>query len=488
MIKQFIKDAGIYGITGILSKGIAIFLVPVYTKILTPNDYGIIDLVAVIYSIVAISVPLEISQAVARFLADDRDNPSYIKQVSSIGLFITLIAFSIFFLVGFMFKEKLTLWIFEDGNLEKTFVIALLHMFFTGLFYFVQNQLKWTLKPLKYSITSIVYIIVNFTFSILFVVILKVGLIGVFYAYLIAGTTGFLLGFYFSNENYSFSIHFPTTKKMLAFSLPLVPSGVSVFFINTGQRIMIKGLMELSDLGLFAVARKIASILGIGFQSIQNSIIPLVYQNMDKSKTPKDMATIFRFMVFFLLLFFVLISLFSKELLIVMTTPAYYNAYKIIPLLVLAECFVGLQRTFSVGLSIAKKTKILAYINILGSIVSLIISFVFIYYFGIMGAAIAYLIQSIVITIIQITFSQKFFFVQYPIKSSFFTMLFSIVIITIGLFFIADLQIVFQVLIKLLLLTFFILASIKYSHLINPNEIGLIFSKIKTGLRGKDDQ
>ena len=102
-------------------------------------------------------------------------------------------------------------------------------------------------------------------------------------------------------------------REMLKFSLPLVPSSVGVIFINVAQRIMIKGIMSLTDLGLFGVSSRLSSIISIGFQSIQGAITPLIYQNSDDKNTPANLTYIFRFLTFFLIIAFTGISLFASE-------------------------------------------------------------------------------------------------------------------------------------------------------------------------------
>lgn len=483
MIKQFVKDTGIYGISGLLSKGIAIFLVPVYTKILTPNDYGIIDVVAVIYSIVAVTVPLEISQAVARFLADERNNILHVRKVSSIGFFLTLFSFLVFGISSFLFRDRLTILVFEDIKYTNLFNVVILNMFFTGLFYFVQNQLRWTLKPVKYAITSIFYIILSLGFSILFVVVLRVGINGVFYSYLIASISAFAVGYYYTRKDYTFSFDRKIANRMLRFSLPLVPSGVGVYFLNTGQRILIKGLMTFADLGVFAVAKKITSLLNMGFQSVQNSIIPLVYQNINGKTTTSDLAKIFRYLTFFLLLFIITISLFAREILIIMTAPAYLDAYKIVPMLLIAEGFIGLQRTFSVGLSVAKRTDIQATITIVGSVVSIAISYLFIYFHGLVGAAGAYLLQSIILFIIQLLYSQKYYHVRYEWKSASYGLLYTLLVILICNYGLMSLNTFFSITIKVLFIVGYFYLSIIHFNLLTKKELSALTYKISRKIK-----
>jgi len=436
MIKQFIKDTGVYGIAGLISKGVSFFLLPLYTRVLTPADYGIIDILAVFYSIVAVTLPLEITQAVARFLADrkstDLDKDSNTILVSTVGLFITLFSFGLFLILGLLFNKPLAQLILEDSSESNIFTIATIYMFSTGLFYFFQNQLRWTLKSKIYAFLSVVYTILSISGTILFVLILKSGVIGVFYAYLVAGIISAGMGWYFTRENYGFYFSFAKMREMLKFSLPLVPSSVGVILINVAQRVMIRGTMSLADLGLFGVGSRISSIITIGFQSVQGAITPLIYQNSNNKNTPENLSYIFRFLTFILIITFTGISLFSHEIILILTAPAFHASYILVPFLVLAECFTGIQNAFTPGMAIAKRTDIIAYINISGAVFALVLSYFLIRNFGILGAAIAMLIQRFSMFIVQMYYSQKFYFVYYPFKKVIQSLVIAIVIIFTG--------------------------------------------------------
>jgi len=70
MVKRFLRDSVVYSLSTFISRGISFFLIPIYTRVFSPEDYGIIDIMAIFASIIHLTVALEISQSVARFFAD----------------------------------------------------------------------------------------------------------------------------------------------------------------------------------------------------------------------------------------------------------------------------------------------------------------------------------------------------------------------------------------------------------------------------------
>lgn len=435
MIKRFIKDFSIYGFTGILSKGIAFFLVPFYTRIFTPNDYGIIDLLAIVAQLVSVTFPLEITQAVARFLADDNGSKRNTDLVSSVGFLFTIIALSLFLLIALPFTNYWTVLLLDDIEYKFIFQLAVINMFFSGLYYFVQNQLRWILKPIKYSIVSITYVATTIPLTILLVLVFDLKLVGVFYAKIAGAVTSFFLGWYFSKENYYFIFSYKKFRQMLEFSLPLVPSSVAVFLINSAQKIFIKALMSLSDLGLYGVGSRLASIINVGFQNVKTALIPIIYQNHEGKNTPSGISKLFNWMTYLLLLMIVSISVFSQEIIRVLTTPAYYSSYILVPFLLVDVSIKGLTESFTPGLAISKKTKIIAILNIFGAIISIGMSYTLIKIFGLIGAAIAVLLRSLVIFIVQLTYSQKYYPIPYKMKKIIFSFTSSIPFIIAGMLF-----------------------------------------------------
>ncbi len=230
MLRQLVKDTGIYGITGFISRGVSIFLVPFYTRVLTPNDYGIIDIIAVVGAIVSLTVPLEITQAVARFYADGSANDEYKINVASTGLCFTIFAFVAFSAAWHISASWLAAAILGNASLTVIMRVASLGMFTNALYYCVQNQLRWRLEPGRFSIVSLCYTAVTIVVTIVLVLWFRTGVIGVLWAQAVGGAAGFALGFYFGRSSYKLGFHWAIFKEMLSFSYPLVPSSIGVFF------------------------------------------------------------------------------------------------------------------------------------------------------------------------------------------------------------------------------------------------------------------
>lgn len=478
MLKQFIKDSGIYGISGVITRGISLILVPFYTRVLTPGDYGVIDLVSIIGAIVSFTFPLEITQAIARFYPDCL-NKEESKQYASTALFFTIATFGLFLFLIQTFSLPLSHTLFDSEKLINVLRVSGLAILSNGLFYFVQNQLRWRLEPKRNAICSVVYSIFTIGLSIYLVLILRIGVIGVFWAQFIGGAIAFVFGFYLSLSSYALIFRVPKLKEMLIFSIPLVPSSIGVFILTYIDRISIRSLMGLSDLGLYGIGFRIASIVGIVMMSITSAITPLIYAKYRERDTPDQIARIFRYFIFGALFLTAILSIFAKEALWIMTTPPYFAAAAVVPFLVVSG-FLSQMYVFAPGLSIAKKTKYIAAINIIGAGFNLGLNLLLIPRFGIVGAALATAFASAFIFSLNVYFSQRNYFVPHDAKTLFSSVLISIVVITGGYFLKAP-SFAATIIIKSIVLVIFMTALIA-NKLVSFKEIKYYSNKIRLRL------
>jgi len=184
MLKRFVKDSLVYGASGIVTRGISLVLVPFYTRVFTPGDYGVIDLLGVVSAIVSSVFPLEITQAIARFYPDCK-NADDAKQYASTALYYTMMSFGVFLVLAEIFAPQLSTMLFAGAVAESTFRVAALAIVTTGLFYFVQNQLRWRLEPSKHAVCSMVFSALALGGTVIFVLIFHTGVVGVFWAQVI---------------------------------------------------------------------------------------------------------------------------------------------------------------------------------------------------------------------------------------------------------------------------------------------------------------
>ena len=133
MLKQFFRDSAIYGLAGILSRGISLLLVPVFTRVLLPGDYGIVDLLTIVASLVYLTIALEISQAVPRFWGDASTEEGKVGYAST-GLWFTVAVYTAFCVAAALAAPQLGRWVLRAEGQESIVLAAIAMMYATGIF------------------------------------------------------------------------------------------------------------------------------------------------------------------------------------------------------------------------------------------------------------------------------------------------------------------------------------------------------------------
>lgn len=417
MLRRFFKDSFIYGIGGLLTKGISLFLLPVYVRHLSPEDYGVIDFLVVFFTLVGVLFSLEIYQAIARYYNEFSDTKERSKYIST-GFIFTSISYLLLTVLVVLFSKTISSALFHTYSKEglpMVISLAAVSTYFNTLYSFCTNILRYQFNAKIYAICSIINSLVTITFSIIFIIYLNYGIKGVFLGQLVGVLFALPLAFHFSKNNYT--LHFDRKKlhTLLVFSLPLVPSSIGVFLLAYLDRIIIKSFLTISDLGIYGVANRFASIAPLIMMVLSTAITPLIYENYKKKNTPDEISTIFSFLSAFIIISVSGIALFGQEILHIFTVPAYYGAAILLPFLLLAG-FLSKMYDFTPGLVIAKKTKIIAIIYIAGALISLLVNIAIIGKLGIFGVAITNLFSALVVFCANYYFSQKYYKIEYRIK------------------------------------------------------------------------
>ncbi len=411
MIKNFLKDSAIYSIGRFISLACGFLTIPIITKALSPDLYGLFDLLSLCLILLNLCVALQISQAIARFIGDVKDKQEKQEFVST-AFFFSIVMYLACGLIIFFNDEKISILLFGNDTYGNLILTVIPWLFLSGLFTFISNQFRWENKPKEQVILQSLQGILLLIFVYLFLIYGNPTILNLIYAYLISLFITVIVGLIFIHIHKIITLTFSKEKleTMILFSIPLVPAGLSVFAQNYIDRIMISQILDLKDLGIYSLAFKIASLLGLITGTFQLSIVPLIYKNHKNEAAPREFGDLARLYLFFILSITVAISGFISEIFHLFIGVEFHEAIGLVPLLLIA---IGLQSfyIFAPGLSIANKTKYIAYISILGMIINVSLNYLFIKQWGIYGVASATIISAIVMCVINIIAGQ----IYYPV-------------------------------------------------------------------------
>jgi O-antigen/teichoic acid export membrane protein len=411
VLKAVLRDSVVYAVPTIVSRGMAFVLLPLYTRVLSPADYGSLDLLLVFASLVNLTVALEVSQAVARFYGTEPDEAKRIAYASTAWWF-TLGCYTAFLVAAFLGAEQLSALLLRRDGLQLPFQIGIAYIWANGLLYLAQNQFRWELRSRSYAITSLLATTVTAAVGVALAYRLEWGLSGL----LVGMLAGSLVGTVFavSRLRRSFTLRFDARalREMLAFSTPLVPASIAVFVSSYVDRIMIGYLIDVEAVGLYGIGFRFASVMGLVVVGFQAALTPLVYRLHDQPDTPGDLARIFRLFVALALLLSLTLTLFAETIVTAWTTPEFSAGAMVVgPLTVailLAQMYV-----FAPGIALAKKTGYIAIITVAAAAINVVLNWLLIPRLGITGAAVASVLSNGAAFGAYMVLSQRFYFVPH---------------------------------------------------------------------------
>ena len=268
MVRRFFRDSAIYAMPAALSRGISFLLFPLFAHYFTPHDYGTLDILITVGSLVAVTVGLEISQGVGRYVAGLKEGEEH-RAYASTALLFTIAAYSLFLLGVQLLAGPITDLVLGPHADPVLTRVAAVWMWTAGIVYIAQNQLRWQLRASAYAMSSALLVVVTAACSALFVLVLDLGVMGALLGQLAGATVALAYVFAVSRGTFALRFDWDKCRQMLAFSLPLVLSGLGVFLNAYADRLIIQHLRSLSDVGVYGVGYRLSMVVLlvlVGFQ------------------------------------------------------------------------------------------------------------------------------------------------------------------------------------------------------------------------------
>ncbi len=413
-IKTLLRDSVIYTIPAVVSRGLGLILLPLYTHVLSPEQFGIMDMFLTVGNLIALTVALEISQATARYYVEAADDVARNRYVAT-GFYFTVASYLLFALLAYLMASPITRSLTGSAEYTYHFRLSIAYMVLNGIFIYLQNQLRAELRSKAYTLASFIFS-GAWCGTVFWLVYLRgMGLEGILLSMIAGSGSGTLYGFYALHARCMSKASLGTLRQMLAFSAPLVASGVCVFVNVYIDRLMINHFIGLADVGLYGLAFRIAAIAGLSTAGFQGALTPMIMHGYKHAETPHQIARVFSGFAAFALVLYVILALFAEDVLALFVPPSYYAAAPLVSILTLAVLF-GNMYIFAPGMTIAKKTHLIFKINLVGAAVNLTLNIAFISSFGALGAALATAIASIVVFGGYVMLGQRYYAIPYATK------------------------------------------------------------------------
>ena len=402
-----------------------------HTGKLVKADYGetTILLAYMVFFNVILSYGME--TAFFRFY-NSEDDKNKVVETSTISVFWTSMGF---LFLSLFFKETISSWINVDVEFV-TFAIWILVL--DALVIIPFSKLRAQQRPIVYAIIKIGNVVINMALNLFFLLYLpqiaqnnpdsfiatfyfhdfQVGYI--FLANLIASLATFLV----LSPNYfhvKWNFDFKLWKKMMQYGFPILIAGIAFAVNEHLDKIILEYLLPKdtgkAEVGAYAACYKLGLFMVLFATAFRLGIEPFFFSHAKNENAKQTYAVITKFFVIFGSLILLTVIVFADLLkMIMIKDESYWEAMKIVPLIILANFFLGIYNNLSVWYKLTDKTKIGAYISIVGAILTLVLNYLLIPKYSYMGSAIGTIVAYGSMMVISYVLGNKYYPVPYDMK------------------------------------------------------------------------
>ena len=416
---KLVKNTAIFAIGNFSTKILTFLIVPLYTYVLTTEEYGRIDLFTTTISFLVPIVTLQVQEALIRYLLGrEIDEQTAVSNCWATYLCGSIISLCLFPLYKLYFKTVF---------LAIFFTVLLLCNAFNSIF---THYLRAVGKNIAYTIKGIVGTTVLLSLNVLFLVVFKHGMMGYLYSLLVSQIDGVLylliIGQLWNKLNFK-SLDKDWLKKMLVFSIPLIPNSLMWWVMSAGDKYIINYFLGDSANGIYSLSLKIPTIItlfySIFFQAWQMSAI----EENNAEGRRQFYETVYKLTNALLAGMIACIIVGIKPLYVLIMSERFAPAWIYVPILAVATAFNCQSSFFGVVYTTSEKTKKAFGTTALGAAMNVFFNFLLIKPLGLQGVAIGTCLGYVVVCLIRARDCQK----EIHMSFDFVRTLLAIIIVTI---------------------------------------------------------
>ena len=419
----FLGKAGTYVIGNSIQKAAVFFLVPIYTRYLSVEEFGLLGTLLSLVLILTLTIELGMASSLIRFYHEYSDNLIRLTSYLTISIILRITTSVLLAIILFLIGEHI--WLLVTKNevaynpnfyliIGIIFSDVIIHMV-TSLFQAKQEAKRYIISKLSQTAIQII-LILYFIFS------LKMGITGVLLGQMLGSViiAMILFSFYCLSEvSFNNKLDWSDIKHNLNYGLPLVPHSITIWVRNASDRIVLIQFVTLTSVGIYHLGFTIGLAIGVIVNSIDLAFTPTFYSILKNNKDKSESIVSYYSNMYVTILGLICISsiLFTKEALLVFGGVEYLEAGSITPLIIFSFFLHGLYTINIKPILFFKKTKVIPLLTLIPAVLGIGLNILFVPKFGIQYAAWNTVIVFGLTFILVSQYSKKLFKIRYNINS-----------------------------------------------------------------------
>ena len=387
-LKRLGRHSAIYGLGGLVSRILAVLLLPLYTHYLSTSDYGQIETLVALVTVLTIVLRFGISSAFFRFYFDaDDDNGRRLVLRTSFWFTMAMATFGLVAVVALAGPISQALFGEADAaNLIRASAVALwAQMNYEQL----SSLFRVEERSVAFVIASLTNVVLTVTGTVLLVVVLDRGPLGV----IVGNFTGTLVVYLallgYRREQLGLQLDRGLLQRMNQFGMPLVPSALLLWVTNFSDRFFLVKLTDTAEVGLYSVGVRIASAMVLLLTAFRMAWPAFAYSIKSDEEARRTYAWVLTYLVVLTTWIATALTLLSPWLVAWLTAPEFASSSRVVGPLAFAAVSFGGFIVLSIGIGRARRTQFNWVITGAAAVVNVTLNLTLIPFYGMMGAAIA---------------------------------------------------------------------------------------------------
>lgn len=435
-IKKLLGQTAVYGLTVIVSRMLNFLLLPLYVYVFEDTqDYGVISILYAWVAFLIVLLPFGMETTFFKFFSDNEDDKDRVFQNS----FLTVIGINVvFFLIVLLCNQSFATWmLLPDHRIYVILLAAIVCL--DAIAALPLAKLRSENRPKDFAKIQVTSILVNIVLNLILLLGFfdkanpEQGIIFILVANLLSSLVKPLM-VYKDFLNLKFVLDFTLIKEMLWYALPLVIAGFAGIVNETIDRIMLNQILydshiELhhsspqqaleysqSQVGIYSANYKLAMLVTILLQAYRYAAEPFFFSNAKNQDRNKLYAKVMNYFIAAVCLVFLLVSLNIQIFKYFIPNENYWDGLTVVPILLLANVFLGIYFNQSIWYKLSGQTKFGAFISIGGAVLTIGINLIFIPIYGFWASAWATLIVYAAQMVASYLLGQKYYPIKYNLR------------------------------------------------------------------------
>lgn len=406
--RRALEGTAAYSAAILLGRAASFFLLPLYTRYLSPADYGVLEIVDFTMFMLAAVIGVSIAGDALFYFHARLQGAARIRAVQTVLIASIGISLSGFLLIQLL-APQLSIWFFRTPDFAPALRIAGAAFLFNPPIDAFLCYLRAVEKTTAFMSFALLRLVGTITFNVILLVVFKLGL----YALLVSTLTVnsvvcTLLAFYCLRQMRGWAgFDLDILRQVARYSLPIGVSSIAMLTVHYGDRFFLSRYVSLTDIGIYALAYKLGMMLNYLNSPFQMFWRSQVYNIVDTQDGDQVFVKVFMYLeILFVTVAFGL-ALFAAPLIQLLSAPAFWGAAAFVPFLVAAYAFSGLEYHMQSALLIEAKTRRIMISTLSGVTVCVAGYALAIPRFGVWGAVFATLLAFSTMFAVTFTFAQR---------------------------------------------------------------------------------